>query len=62
MLLNEFSQNHFTPTDDRQWNLLEEIKEYRSKFGITKQIQILRSLAKTRPFTRTVYPQNWKAE
>jgi len=60
MLFNEFSQNRFTPTDERQWTLLEEIKEYRSRFGITNKIQILRALARTRPYTRTVYPQNWK--
>ncbi len=61
MLLSEFSQNHFTPNDERQWSLLDDIKEYRSKFGITNRIQILRALARTRPYTRTVYPQNWKS-
>ena len=61
MLFNEFYPNRFIPSDEKQWSLMEDVKEYRSKFGITNRIQILKALARTRPYTRTVYPVNWKA-
>jgi hypothetical protein len=56
MLLNEFSQNSFIPQDEKQKMLLESIKLVRSIEGLPHRYRILRSLARTRKFTRTVLP------
>lgn len=60
MLFNEFSQSHFKPTDKFQNRLIEDFKKARAKDGIPHRISILRALAKTRHFTYTVYPPDWK--
>ncbi len=56
MLHNEFSQNSFVPQDEKQKMLLDSIKLVRSIEGLPHRYRILRSLARTRKYTRTVMP------
>lgn len=60
MLHNEFSQNHFKPEADFQRNLMQNFIRLRAKKGAPHRLRILRSLAKTRHFTHSVYPPGWK--
>jgi len=59
MSYSEFNSAGFSPRDDKQINLFEDFKKLRSIFGTPPKIAYLRSLARTRPFTRTVYPPGW---
>ncbi|REJ84859.1 MAG: hypothetical protein DWQ44_08510 [Bacteroidetes bacterium] len=59
MRYNEFHSAGFAPKNDKQITLFEDFKKLRSIFGTPNKIAYLRSLAKTRPFTRTVYPPGW---
>ncbi len=52
--------NRFKPTSDQQISLLEDIKTVKSLKGAPKKLAILRSIAKTRKFTKTTYPPDWK--
>ncbi len=54
--------NLFKPLTDAQIALLEDIKTLRALKGTPKKISILRSVAKTRKHTRTIYPEGWKFE
>lgn len=62
MLFNEFSQTYFKPANDFQNRLIEEFRKLRAKQGIPHRFRILRSLAKTRNHTYTIYPPGWKFE
>ena len=62
MLFNEFVPGYFRPLDDNQQKLAETIISIRNQGGVPHKMQYLKSLAKTRQFTRTVYPPGWRAE
>lgn len=57
---NEFYTQEFLPKDDHQVNLFEDFKRLRSLFGTPHKFAYLRSLVRTRKFTRTVYPPGWR--
>lgn len=59
MLQNEFSESTFTAHDDKQNSLLENIKQLRVQLGLPDRAKILKALERTKPYTRTVYPNNW---
>jgi hypothetical protein len=54
--------NNFKPLTDEQISLLEDIKTVKAMQGSPRKVTILRSIAKTRKFTKTVYPPKWKYE
>ncbi len=54
--------NSFVPKTEEQINLLKNIKDIKLKQGITSKENILRSLAKTQNFTRTIFPEGWTFE
>ena len=56
---NEFYTQGFQPKDEKQISLFEDFKRLRSIFGTPHKFAYLRSLARTRKFTRTVYPPGW---
>lgn len=60
MLLDNFCMGYFKPSSDEQVSLLEDIKTIKSLRGNPNKLQILRAIAKTRKFTKTVYPPDWK--
>jgi hypothetical protein len=60
MLMNEFCTGYFLPKNEEQESLMNEYKRKRALFGEPSRIQILRQLVKTRPFTKSVYPPNWR--
>ena len=62
MLFNEFVAGYFRPLDDNQQKLADTIITIRSQEGLPNTLQYQRSLARTRQFTRTVYPPGWKVE
>lgn len=59
MLYSEFSQSLFKPLTERQLELLENIRTWRKRNGLPHRLRFLRSLVRTRKFTRTVYPPGW---
>jgi hypothetical protein len=60
MLLNEFSPDYFKPQTDEQQGLLRRFLQIRHLYGEPSRILVLRGLARTRPFTKSIYPPNWK--
>jgi len=60
MLHDNFCMNRFKPSTDEQISLLEDIKTVKSLQGTPKRLTILRSIARTRKFTKTTYPPDWK--
>ncbi|HNR48281.1 MAG TPA: hypothetical protein PKN14_03455 [Bacteroidia bacterium] len=62
MVNNFFYMNSFVPKTEEQINLLKNIKAIKLKQGITSKENILRSLAKTQNFTRSVFPEGWTFE
>ena len=62
MLYNEFVSAYFRPLDDNQQKLAETIISIRSQSGHPDKTQYLKSLERTRQYTRTVYPPGWKME
>ncbi len=62
MLHEHFCMNNFKPLTDEQISLLEDIKTVKAMQGSPRKVTILRSIAKTRKFTKTVYPPKWKYE
>ncbi|MBP7168279.1 MAG: hypothetical protein KBB64_11480 [Bacteroidia bacterium] len=60
MLMNEFCSGYFLPKTTEQQSLMDRYKTIRSQVGEPSKMAILRRLVRTRPFTRTVYPPNWK--
>jgi hypothetical protein len=53
-----FFTNYF-PKNEMQLSLLEKFKNFRAKFGEPNQVTYLKSLLRTKPYTRTVYPPDW---
>ncbi len=60
MLMNEFSEGNFKPRTKEQLSLFEEFIKFRLENGYPSKFTILRNLAKTRHYTKTIYPPNWK--
>ncbi len=60
MLFNEFIQGYFSPKSETQEKLVSDLKQIRSAQGPPSNHQYLRSLARTRLYTRTVYPPDWR--
>jgi len=60
MLMNEFNQRYFRPQSEEQQSLLDRFLTLRSEYGHPSRIGILRNLAKTRKYTRSIYPPDWK--
>jgi hypothetical protein len=60
MLLNEFCSGYFRPQSDDEQVRLERFLRLRSQEGEPSRFKILRRLARTRPFTRTIYPPDWR--
>ena len=60
MILHEFSPSVFYPKNEKQIQLIEDIRNMRAMLGLPHKFRVLRSLARTRKYTRTVYPPGWK--
>jgi hypothetical protein len=60
MLLNEFSEEYYRQLDDDQKELLRRFQQLRDAGGWPPKFRFLRSIAKTRKYTRTIYPPGWK--
>ncbi len=58
--MNEFCSEYFLPRTDEQQTLMDRYRKIRNEYGEPSKMTILRRLARTRPFTRTVYPPNWR--
>ena len=56
----EFNALHFISFSEEQKERLREYFQLRSERGEPSRFQILRRLARTKAFTRSVYPPNWK--
>jgi hypothetical protein len=52
---------YFTKSEQQRM-LFEDILRLREIFGAPHRIAYLRSLVRTRRYTRTVYPPGWKKE
>ncbi len=57
---SELYSSGFYPKDEYQRMLFEDFRKLRALFGTPHKITYLRSLARTRKHTRTVYPPGWK--
>jgi hypothetical protein len=60
MRIQEFNALHFISLTEDQKERLREYIQIREVRGEPSRYQILRRLARTKAFTRTVYPPNWK--
>lgn len=60
MLMNEFCSEYFLPKTDEQQSLMNRYKKIRITTGEPSRFSILRRLARTRPYTRSIYPPDWK--
>ncbi len=60
MLMNEFCTGYFLPKNEEQESLMNEYKKRRALYGEPSRMQILRHLVRTRPFTKSTYPPDWK--
>jgi hypothetical protein len=60
MLMNEFCSEYFLPKTDEQQSLMDRYRKIRTEVGEPSKMTILRRLVRTRPFTRTIYPPNWR--
>jgi hypothetical protein len=50
----------YFPKNEKQLSLLESFKSFRKVFGQPEDKVYQQSLMRTKPFTRTVYPPEWK--
>ena len=50
----------FQPKDEKQLSIFEDFKKLRAVFGTPHRFGYLRSLVRTRPHVRSVYPPGWK--
>jgi len=50
----------FSPRSEQQVKLFLEFKKLRAAFGSPHPFAYMRALAKTRRYTRTVYPPEWR--
>ncbi|MBK6986832.1 MAG: hypothetical protein IPI10_15590 [Bacteroidetes bacterium] len=57
---NDLYSFGFQPKDDRQIMIFEDFKKLRAVFGTPHRFAYLRSLVRTRPNVRSVYPPGWK--
>lgn len=60
MKIQEFNALHFISLSEEQKERLREYFQLRQERGAPSRFQILRRLVRTKSFTRTVYPPNWK--
>jgi hypothetical protein len=60
MPMNEFSEGNFKPRTDEQQHLLERFLRLRNERGEPSRFRILRRLARTRHFTKSIYPPDWR--
>ena len=60
MLRSEFCQGYFKPTTKEQLSLFERFLAFRILNGAPSKFSILRNLARTKPFTKSTYPPNWR--
>jgi hypothetical protein len=60
MLLNEFSETYFKQLSEQQKELLYRFQKERDANGWPHRYRLLRHLAKTRKYTRSVYPPGWR--
>lgn len=60
MRIQEFNALHFISLTEDQKVRLREYIQIREVRGKPSRFQILRGLVRTKAFTRTVYPPNWK--
>jgi hypothetical protein len=58
--MNEFCSEYFLPKTDEQQSLMDRYRKIRTEVGEPSKMTILRRLVRTRPFTRTIYPPNWR--
>ena len=60
MRIQEFNALHFISLSEDQKERLREYLQIRKVRGKPSRLQILRGLVRTKAFTRSVYPPNWK--
>ena len=60
MRIQEFNALHFISLTEDQKERLKEYIQLREIRGKPSRFQILRGLVRTKAFTRSVYPPNWK--
>ncbi len=60
MRIQEFNALHFISLTEDQKERLREYIQLREVRGKPSRFQILRGLVRTKAFTRSVYPPNWK--
>ena len=60
MRIQEFNALHFISLSEEQKVRLKEYLQVREVRGKPSRFQILRGLVRTKAFTRSVYPPNWK--
>lgn len=60
MFQSEFNPGGFLPRTDSQERLFEDFKKLRGIFGPPHRFAYLRSVARTRKHTRSIYPPGWK--
>lgn len=60
MRFKEFNALHFISFSEEQKERLRAYFQLRQERVEPSRFQILRRLARTKAFTRTVYPPNWK--
>ena len=60
MRIQEFNALHFISLSEDQKERLREYLQIREVRGKPSRLQILRGLVRTKAFTRSVYPPNWK--
>jgi len=57
---SKFNALHFITFTEEQKLRLKAYFNIRNERGAASRFQILRSLVRTKAFTRSVYPPNWK--
>jgi hypothetical protein len=60
MRIQEFNALHFIALSEEQRERLRAYLQLREERGTPSRFQILRRLAKTKAYTRSIYPPNWK--
>ncbi|MBK9637217.1 MAG: hypothetical protein IPO63_05175 [Bacteroidetes bacterium] len=60
MRIQEFNALHFISFSEEQKERLREYFQLRQERGEPSRFQILRRLVRTKAFTRSVYPPDWK--
>ena len=60
MLLNEFSETYYQHMTEQQLMLFNRFMQLRDNEGWPHRFKLMRNVAKTRKYTRTVYPPGWR--